>query len=258
LENTETTMTAHITAPRLFVPDALSEGAIVPLSPAQTHYLRGVMRLAPGAAVRLFNGHDGGWLGEVETLSKTGGTLRANRRIQAQRPVPDIWLLFAPIKGPRQDMLVEKAVELGAAAVWPVLTARGQVRRVNADRLCAQAVEAAEQCERLSVPEVKSLAALPAVLADWPAGRILFYGDESGAGTPAFQAFAAAGTGVPAAILVGPEGGFSPAELDLLASASFSKGVGLGPRILRAETAALSALCLWQSAAGDGTLPPER
>ncbi|WP_337997352.1 16S rRNA (uracil(1498)-N(3))-methyltransferase [Oleispirillum naphthae] len=251
-------MNSATTAPRLFVPDALSEGAAVRLTPAQAHYLRDVMRLSPGATVRLFNGRDGGWLAEIGSLSKNAATARAAECIQAQRAEPDVWLLFAPIKGPRQDVLVEKAVELGAAALWPVLTARGQVRRVNAERLAAQAAEAAEQCERLSVPEAKPLAGLPAVLAAWPAGRTLFYADETGGGSPAFPAFSAAGAGVPAAILVGPEGGFSPAELDLLAAASFSKGVGLGPRILRAETAAIASLSLWQAAAGDAALPPER
>jgi len=251
-------MTSPSTAPRLFVPDGLSEGAMVRLSPAQAHYLRDVMRLSPGAQVRLFNGRDGGWLAEIDTLGKNAASARATACLTPQRAEPDVWLLFAPIKGPRQDMLVEKAVELGASALQPVLTARGQVRRVNAERLAAQAAEAAEQCERLSVPEVKPLSDLPAVLAAWPTGRTLFYADETGKGTPAFSAFSALGEGGPAAILVGPEGGFSPAELDLLAAASFSKGVGLGPRILRAETAAIASLSLWQAAAGDGALPPER
>ncbi len=247
-----------VTAPRLYVSDALAAGARVSFGAAQAHYLRDVMRLAPGAAVRLFNGRDGAWLAEIETLAKGRGTAVAREAVQPQRAEPDVWLLFAPIRGPRQDMLVEKAVELGVAALQPVLTERTQVRRVNAERIAAQAVEAAEQCERLSLPTVRPLADLSAVLAAWPAERRLWYGDERGDGASALAAFSACGGGGPHAILVGPEGGFSPRELDVLASASFSSGVGLGPRILRAETAAIAALTLWQAVLGDGGLPPGR
>lgn len=245
------------TTPRLHVPDALGAAAEVPLAPAQAHYLRDVMRLNPGDAVRLFNGRDGAWLAEIAALGKGKGTLRCTAAIAPQRPEPEIWLLFAPLKSARQDMLVEKAVELGVSVLQPVLTERTQTRRVNPERLLAQAIEAAEQCERLTLPEVRPLAELFDLLAGWPAGRTLFYGDESGGGTPALAAFSAPATAGGDALLVGPEGGFSPRELDVLRAASFSLGVGFGPRILRAETAALTGLSLWQAARGDGGLAPD-
>ncbi|SBW07531.1 Ribosomal RNA small subunit methyltransferase E [uncultured Alphaproteobacteria bacterium] len=246
------------TAPRLYVPDALAEAADVPLAPAQAHYLRDVMRMAPGDAVRLFNGRDGAWLAEVAALGKGRGSLRVGACIAPQRPEPGVWLLFAPLKSARQDMLVEKAVELGVAVLQPVLTERTQTRRVNPERLAAQVTEAAEQCERLTLPEVRPLAELSDLLARWPAGRTLFYGDETGGGGAALAAFSApAGVGGDA-LLVGPEGGFSPRELDVLRGASFSLGVGFGPRILRAETAAVVALSLWQATRGDGGLAPGR
>jgi 16S rRNA (uracil1498-N3)-methyltransferase len=247
-----------VTAPRLYVADSLAAGARAGFTSAQAHYLRDVMRLAPGAAVRLFNGRDGAWLAEVETLAKSGGAAVAKSLIRAQRAEPDLWLVFAPIRGPRQDVLAEKAVELGVSVLQPVLTERTQVRRVNPERLTAQAVEAAEQCERLSIPEIRPLADLSSVLASWPSERRLWYGDERGNGAAALAAFSAAGRGGAHAVLVGPEGGFSPRELDVLAAASFSSGVGLGPRILRAETAAIAALTLWQAVLGDGGLSPGR
>lgn len=244
------------TAPRLHVAAPLAPGAEVPLAAPQAHYLRDVMRMTPGEAVRAFNGRDGAWLTEIAALGKGKGSLRCTACIAPQRPEPEIWLLFAPLKSARQDMLVEKAVELGVSVLQPVLTERTQTRRINSERLEAQAIEAAEQCERLTLPEVRPLADLSTILGTWPAGRTLFYGDETGGGTPALAAFSAPpGTGGDA-LLVGPEGGFSPRELDGLRGASFSLGVGFGPRILRAETAALAALSLWQAARGDGGLSP--
>lgn len=244
------------TAPRLFVPDALSEGGEALLSPAQAHYLRDVMRMGVGDAVRLFNGRDGAWLASIAALGKGKGALGVERLIQPQRPEPEVWLLFAPLKSARQDMLVEKAVELGVSVLQPVLTERTQTRRINAERLAAQVIEAAEQCERLTLPEVRPLAELNAVLGAWEPSRRLFYGDETGHGAPALDAFSAPGEALGDALLVGPEGGFSPQELDVLTAASFSSGVGLGPRILRAETAALAALALWQAVRGDGARLP--
>ena len=249
---------ASATAPRLFVPDSLAENARIALTPDQAHYLRDVMRLTPGAAVRLFNGRDGAWLAEIDTLGKGKGGAVVHHPIQPQRAEPEVWLLFAPIKSARCDMLVEKAVELGVSVLQPVLTEHTQIRRVNPGRLRAQAIEAAEQCERLSVPEVRPLAELSTILATWPNDRRLWYGDESGGGAPALAAFSAADSAAPHALLIGPEGGFSAHELDVLASASFSSGVGFGPRILRAETAAIVGLGLWQAFMGDGDLPPIR
>jgi 16S rRNA (uracil1498-N3)-methyltransferase len=214
------------------------------------------MRMGVGDAVRLFNGRDGDWLAAIATLGKGKGALGVERQIAPQRAEPEIWLLFAPLKSQRQDMLVEKAVELGVSVLQPVLTERTQTRRVNPDRLAAQVIEAAEQCERMTVPEVRPLAELSAVLAAWEASRRLFYGDETGNGAPALTVFSAAEGPGGDALLVGPEGGFSPRELDVLSAASFSSGVGLGPRILRAETAALASLALWQATRGDGSRLP--
>jgi 16S rRNA (uracil1498-N3)-methyltransferase len=244
------------TAPRLFVPDPLSEGSETLLSPAQAHYLRDVMRMNVGDAVRLFNGRDGMWLASIAALGKSKGALGVESLIAPQRPEPEIWLLFAPLKAQRQDMLVEKAVELGVSVLQPVLTQRTQTRRINAERLEAQVIEAAEQCERLTLPEVRPLAELSGVLGAWEPSRRLFYGDETGNGAAALAAFSAPRGVGGDALLVGPEGGFSPQELDVLAAASFSSGVGLGPRILRAETAALAALALWQAVRGDGARLP--
>jgi len=223
----------------------------VDLTPNQAHYLRDVMRMAEGEAVRVFNGRDGNWLGEIASLGKKRGSLTTIEQTHSQRMEPDIWLVFAPIKSARMDMLVEKAVELGVSVLQPVFTERTQVRRTNSERLRAQVVEAAEQCERMTVPEVRDALPLSQLLAQWPEDRHLWYGDETGQGA-ATAAFQRTRTDAYHGILIGPEGGFSPSEVDVLDRSSFSKGVGLGPRVLRAETAAVVGLCLWQSVVGDG------
>ena len=176
--------------------------------------------------------------------------LTVDRQLRAPEPEPDLWLLFAPIKRARLDWLVEKATELGASALVPVWTARTQAERLNLDRLRAHAIAAAEQSERLSVPEMRSPEALDRVLAAWPAERRLIVCDESGAGEPIAEARRSL-PAAPAALLVGPEGGFDRTELDALGKLSFVTRVGLGPRVLRAETAALAALAVFQAIAGD-------
>ena len=233
---------------RLYVDHALAMGQAVPLNDAQAHYLFGVMRLAVGGAVLLFNGRDGEWRAEVAVAGKRAGVLMC---VAATRPLqmpPDLWLLFAPIKKARMDFMVEKAVELGVARIVPVQTRFTHAERVRQDKLQAHAVEAAEQCGATFVPEVSEVQALEKVLDAWPAGRRLMWCDEALAGSPVTFAGDVGGA---AAILIGPEGGFADAEKARLRAMSQVVPLSLGPRILRAETAAVAALTLWQAALGD-------
>jgi 16S rRNA (uracil1498-N3)-methyltransferase len=224
------------------VSGVLALGGAVELTPGQAHYLRSVLRLGAGAAVAAFNAADGEWLCRIAEIGKNRVWLAVEHSIRSPSPEPDLWLLFAPIKRARLDWLVEKATELGASTLLPVWTARTQAERLNLERLRAHAIEAAEQSERLSVPELRSPEALGRVLAAWPEGRPLIVCDESGEGEPIGEA---------AARLPGPEGGFDQTELDALGKLSFVSRVGLGPRVLRAETAAVAALAIFQAIAGD-------
>ena len=231
---------------RLHVDHPLGEGQTVPLGREAANYLFNVMRLAPGAVLSVFNGRDGEWDAAVVTAGKRDGTLRCAALTAPQAMPPDLWLLFAPLKKARTDFVVEKAVELGVRRILPVQTAFTNSERVRQDRLQAHAVEAAEQCGATFVPEVADLAKLSALLDRWPEGRALVWCDESAAG----QATGWPGTlAAPAAILIGPEGGFSDDERRRLRA--LAAPVALGPRILRAETAAVAALTLWQSRFGD-------
>jgi 16S rRNA (uracil1498-N3)-methyltransferase len=228
----------------------------VELSAGQAHRLRAVLRLSTGAAIAAFNAADGEWLCRIVELSKNSGWLVVELRLRSAGAEPDLWLLFALIRRARLDWLVEKATELGASALMPLWTARTQAERLNLERLRAHAVSAVEQSERLSVPELRPPEALDRVLAAWPAGRRLVVCDETGAGEPIGTAVARLSLG-PAALLIGPEGGFDQTELDALGKLSFVSRVGLGPRVLRAETAAVAALAVFQAIAGDwaGTRP---
>jgi 16S rRNA (uracil1498-N3)-methyltransferase len=239
-------------APRLHLIAGLAAGCEIELEPARAHYLRSVLRLGPGAAVAVFNAEDGEWLCRIAGIGKNGARLTAERRLRSPEPggEPDLWLLFAPIKRARLDWLVEKATELGVAALLPVWMAHTQVERVNLDRLRAHAVEAAEQSERLSVPELRAPERLGRLLATWTGARRLVVCDESGAGEPISDAAARLPPG-PVALLVGPEGGFDETELDAIGKLSFVTRVGLGPRVLRGETAALAAVAVFQAIAGD-------
>jgi 16S rRNA (uracil1498-N3)-methyltransferase len=237
-------------AARLYIANALANVSAVELAPGQVHYLRSVLRLGPGAAVAAFNATDGEWLCRIAEIGKRGARLTVEYGMRSPEPEPDLWLLFAPIKRGRIDWLVEKATELGVSALLPVWTTRTQPERLNLERLRAHAIEAAEQSERLSVPELRSPEALGRVLAAWPAERRLIVCDESGAGEPIGAVTARLPIG-PMALLVGPEGGFDQTELDALGKLSFVSRVGLGPRVLRAETAALAALAVYQATAGD-------
>jgi 16S rRNA (uracil1498-N3)-methyltransferase len=238
---------------RLYVTTGLGAGADIPLEAGQAHYLRNVMRRQTGDSLLLFNGRDGEWRAEIASLEKHGGTARGIELSRPQKEEPDLCLLFAPIKKARLDVIVEKATELGASRLVPVLTRHTDVERVKEDRLAAQVTEAAEQCERLSVPDVAEPQKLEKVLEAWPKDRPLIFADEAG-GAPVLPALLDLGR-KPAAILVGPEGGFAEDERRILSALPFVRRVSLGPRILRAETAALSLLALWQSACGDWASP---
>jgi 16S rRNA (uracil1498-N3)-methyltransferase len=229
-------------------------GKAVELDAARAHFLRNVLRLGPGDAVAVFNARDGEFAARIETLGKRGATLAPGERLRAPAPEPGPWLCFAPIKRARVDLLVEKATELGAARLLPVVTRRTVVERVNLERLAAIATEAAEQTGRLSVPDVAAPVALPALLASWPADRALVVCDETGGGTPI--AAALRGRRDALALLTGPEGGFAPEEIEWLTREKFVRRVGLGPRILRADTAAIAALAVLQAVAGDANETP--
>ncbi len=230
--------------PRLFVDQSLSEGLALTLDGPPANYLGAVLRLGPGAQVKLFDDRTGEWLAAIADAGKKRVTLSILQKLREREQVPDLWLLFAPIKRGRIDWVVEKATELGVARMVPVLTRRTIVDRVNTERLRAHAIEAAEQCERTALPELVEPEKLDRLLAAWPAGRTLYFADEAG-GEPFVPA---AG---PAAILIGPEGGFTEAERAAVRALPQARSITLGPRILRADTAALAAISLWMGAAGD-------
>ena len=236
-------------ATRLFVEASLEAGTAVALASGQAHYLRNVMRQAPGSLIRLFNGRDGEWEGTIETLASNRAIIRPVARLAAQTPAPNLRLLFAPLKSERTRFVVEKATELGVGAIHPVLTRYGQTRRVNLERLRAHAIEAAEQCGRLEVPQVAPPCPLPDALRDWPPDRRLLVCAPEARSTMAEAVDC--DSGAPWAILIGPEGGFAPAEWRLLADHPAAVLARLGPRILRAETAVAAALTCWQVLAGD-------
>ncbi|MGE0151208.1 MAG: 16S rRNA (uracil(1498)-N(3))-methyltransferase [Reyranellaceae bacterium] len=247
--------------PRLYVEAALGADAMVELDAERAHYLRNVLRLGEGDAVKLFNGRDGEWRAVAQALGKRGGALRVQAPLRQQQGEPDLWLVFAPIKRARIDFIAEKATELGVAALAPVFTRYTNMTRVNVERLRATAIEAAEQTERLSVPQVREPVALASLLQSWPRDRRLLLADESGGGLPigtALRQLDAADRARPWAVLIGPEGGFHRDELDLLRNLDFVTAVGLGPRILRADTAALAALSCWQALVGDWERPTPR
>jgi len=232
--------------PRLFVDEPLAHDMRLTLDGPQANYLGAVLRLAAGARVKLFDDRTGEWLAEIEEAGKRRMSLRIVQQLREREPVPDLWLVFAPIKRGRIDWIAEKAAELGVARLVPVVTARTIVDRVNIERLRAHMIEAAEQCERTALPQLDEPARLEAVLRSWPADRDLLFADETG-GEP----LAAAARPGPAAILIGPEGGFTDAERAAVRAVPQARPVSLGPRILRADTAAIAATGIWMAAAGD-------
>ena len=239
-------------APRLFVPGPLAEGAHVPLEGGQAHYLGKVMRVGPGDAVILCDDQTGEWLAEVSAAGKRDVTLAVVRRLREREAVPDFWLCAALIKKDRFDLVLEKATELGVGAIHPVVTRRCVADKLNPERARTIMTEAAEQCARTALPALEGPVKLEALLKGWPEGRRLYFADEEG-GVPAAAAFTAHDG--PAALLVGPEGGFDDTERALIRAHPAAIAITLGPRILRAETAALAGTALWMGTRGDwGTL----
>jgi len=231
---------------RLYVPFALFVGQEAFLSEEQSRYLAAVMRIKNNEEILLFNGKDG----EFKAKAILNGKKVLARVVEQTRPFSrgaDVWLLFAPIKKDRTDFVIEKATELGAAKILPVITRYTISDKTRTERFYAQAAEAAEQSRRLDVPEIAEACSLEKVLEHWDSERVLYFMDESGQGKPVLEAFAQSGK---AALLVGPEGGFAPEEFERLRQCPFARGVSLGSLILRAETAVAAALSCWQAASG--------
>ena len=230
--------------PRLFIDAPLREGARVELDAGQANYLGNVLRMKEGGELLVFDGTSGEWLARIAEAGRKRMALAVDRRTREAETIPDVWLAFAPVKRARIDWLVEKATELGAARLIPVTTQRTVVDRFNLDRLRAHIVEAAEQCGRTMLPELAEPLPLARFLQD--GARTLYFADESG-GEPAATAFKPG----PASILTGPEGGFTDDERTAIRAAPNARPISLGPRILRAETAALAALAAYMTIAGD-------
>ena len=242
-----------MTVPRLYLAQRLSADADIALEPDQGRYLAAVLRLKPGDPVKVFNGEDGEWLAYLTEVSKKRGALRCERRLAEALPPPDLDFLFAPLKHARLDYMVQKAVELGVRRLRPVITRRTAVERVNVARMRANAIEAAEQCNLVAVPEILEPVKLDSALAQWDPGRALVHCDETMPSTSPLETLAV--LKLPAALLIGPEGGFEADERALIAANPAAVAISLGPRIMRADTAAVAALALVQAAIGDWRLP---
>lgn len=243
---------ANATMQRLFVEDTLTGGMTLSLEGNAAHYLAQVLRLGVGASVLLFDNRTGTWRAELTEVGKRRVMAQVIEHLKPREVVPDLWLCVAPIKKPRFDAIAEKACELGVARFIPVRTARSIVDKVKPDRVMATMIEAAEQCERNALPEISDLITLSALLKDWPAGRHLFFCDEQLQGDGAANmATRLASHDGPAGILIGPEGGFTSEEQALITSHPAAVPVSLGPRILRADTAAFASIALWMAMHGD-------
>ncbi len=238
---------------RLYIDTPLAKEAEVALSREHAHYLGTVMRKSAGTSLAVFNGRDGCYMAEITELSRKSGMLRCLELQEEQWQGPDLWLLFAPVKKARLDFMAQKATELGASVIWPVRTDYCQVKAIKDERLEANAIEAAEQTERLDIPSIKPFTALDEILDKWPEDRALIFCDERLAGDHNHDALRILSqvTQKSAAILIGPEGGFSVDEKAKIDALPMAYGLSLGPRILRADTAALSALSLYQAIRGD-------
>ena len=236
--------------PRLFLDGPVGEGAALALSREQGNYLGNVLRLKEGDAVLVFNGRDGEWRAELAEAGRRTTALTVGAQVRPQEGGPDIDYLFAPLKRARLDYMVEKATEMGVARLRPVLTRRTVAERVNVERMRAHAIEAAEQCGILRLPEVRAPEKLERAIAGWEAARPIVFCDEDSAESCPFTALARIPPG-PVAVLIGPEGGFDPSERELLSSQPFVTRISLGPRILRADTAAVAALALVNAVLGD-------
>ena len=237
-------------APRLFVPPPLAQGITLSVEGNQAHYLAKVMRIVPGDAVILCDDETGEWAARVVEAGKRSVVLEPVEKLREREAVPDLWLCPALLKKDRFDLVLEKATELGVAAIRPMIAARCVADKLNMDRARANAIEAAEQCARTALPEIGEPVKLATLLREWPEHRTLFFADELG-GAPAAQAFAAHSG--PAALLVGPEGGFDDGERAAIRALPQAVPIALGPRILRGETAAIAATAVWMAACGDWT-----
>lgn len=240
---------------RLYTQSPLSVDNSIELLKENVHYLSNVMRKKAGYQLVLFNGQDGEWLGEIEYMDKKSGQVRLLKQLRQQKAEPDIWLCFAPVKNAPINNLVEKATELGVAVLQPVITQHTITSKVNTERLLANAIEAAEQSERLTIPKVNEPVKLQDLLDKWDGSRKLILCDESGSGQPVDKALRPIGS-QPCAILIGPEGGFAQTEFEIMKNKPYIVRVGMGPRILRADTAAIAALTCYQSILGDWDEPP--
>tara|TARA_A100001037_G_C15154071_1_gene642451 strand:- start:11311 stop:12069 length:759 start_codon:yes stop_codon:yes gene_type:complete len=227
---------------RLFIDEVYAVGKILKISESQTHYLKTVMRLVAGKKIAIFNGIDGEWLAKIITLEKKIGNLELLKCLRPQEKSPNCWLLFPPIKSLRTDFLVEKSTEIGVRKLIPIRTDYSQVNRFNTKKHIYHAIEASEQCGRLDVPIIETLSSLEGMLQYWPESRILLFCDETGGEPISFAASEYINKESGFAVLVGPEGGFSPAEHLILKSKPFVRSVNLGSYILRTETAAITAL----------------
>ena len=247
-------MNAPVSKARLYVDDELTVGRAVHPTRDQQHYLVNVMRLSDGDAVSLFNGRDGEWQSVLQREGKRGCFLTPRRMTRQQQASPDLWLVFAPVKKARLDFIAQKASEMGCSRIWPVRTDHCQVSRVNDDRMLANAIEAAEQTERLDIAEIMPFAPLEEALRACGDGRTIIFCDEAAAGDEAASAITRLSNVGPiarAAVVIGPEGGFSAAERQHIDGLQNSLKLSLGPRILRADTAAIAALTCFQSVCGD-------
>lgn len=244
-------------APRLYLTPLAGAGAAVPLDAKQAHYLTVVLRLQPGAPVRVFNEAEGEWLAHLSRARRNDWSVTLAEKIAAPGRLPDLWYLFAPLKHDRLDYLAQKVTEMGASRLQPVITDHTHRQHLNVERLRANAIEAAEQCGLVALPEIGQPLSLDSALAGWPAGRALIWCDEDRQNSAPLADLAAVPAG-PLAVLVGPEGGFSPRERQWLRGLPQVRAVSLGPRILRADTAAVAVLALVQAVLGDWGNAPSK
>jgi len=242
-------MRENYTLPRLYVEADLSPGKDIALPKEQAHYLINVLRKHEGDHIRVFNGRDGEWRAEIRSASKRSTALQVTKKLREPQTAPDIWLCFAPVRKHRNTFIIEKATELGVARLMPVVTKRTQFPKLKLGKMRLQIIEAAEQTERLDLPKADVPISLIEMLSGWDKKRTLIFADETGDAATAQEVLT--DLKGPAAILIGPEGGFDPKERDMLRSKPYITPVSLGPRILRADTAALSLLTLWQAVQGD-------
>jgi 16S rRNA (uracil1498-N3)-methyltransferase len=233
------------------VGDDLKEGQRILVTGDQAHYLRHVLRMKAGEALRLFNGRDGEFLARLVTIGKNKVETILEKRLRVQTPGTDLWLCAAPIKKAHFDYMIEKATELGVSVIQPILTERTQIREVNTERCHSMAVEAAEQSERLDIPEIRAPVTLEKLIAGWPSGRIPIICAELGEAMPVKEAFTSLARDATAGVITGPEGGFAEREFEAMRKLPGAVFVRLGPRILRADTATIAALSLWQALCGD-------